>query len=157
MPHGFARALQSQGVCHPTSRRRQLAPEGRYLLSGASDGSAAVFDVWNATEYETGFIAKHRNILLVDKQHQNGHKFAISAAVWYPVDTGLFVTASFDQFVKVWDTNSTQVVMEFKMPGKVYTAAMSPIATTHVLIATGSADVQMVSCLWSGLPQVSGF
>lgn len=83
--------------------------EGRYLLSGASDGSAAVFDVWNATEYEAGFIAKHRNILLVDKQHQNGHRFAVSAAVWYPVDTGLFVTASFDQYVKVWDTNSTQV------------------------------------------------
>ena len=136
--------------------------EGRYLLSGASDGSAAVFDVWNATEYEAGFIAKHRNILLVDKQHQNGHRFAVSAAVWYPVDTGLFVTASFDQYVKVWDTNSTQVcacilsypsfsvsfpcfvildvlvfvctvlfsqvVMEFKMPGKVYTAAMSPVA-----------------------------
>ncbi|WVZ68109.1 hypothetical protein U9M48_017093 [Paspalum notatum var. saurae] len=120
--------------------------EGRYLLSGASDGSAAVFDAWNATEYEAGFIAKHRNILLVDKQHQNGHKFAVSAAVWYPVDTGLFVTASFDQYVKVWDTNSTQVVMEFKMPGKVYTAAMSPIATTHMLIATGSADVQVRLC-----------
>ncbi|CAD6229036.1 unnamed protein product [Miscanthus lutarioriparius] len=120
--------------------------EGRYLLSGASDGSAAVFDVWNATEYEAGFIAKHRNILLVDKQHQNGHRFAVSAAVWYPVDTGLFVTASFDQYVKVWDTNSTQVVMEFKMPGKVYTAAMSPVATTHMLIATGTADVQVRLC-----------
>ncbi|GJM92499.1 hypothetical protein PR202_ga08975 [Eleusine coracana subsp. coracana] len=117
--------------------------EGRYLLSGASDGSAAVFDVWNATEYdETGFIAKHRNILLVDKQHENGHKFAVSAAIWYPVDTGLFITASYDHFVKVWDTNSTQVVMDFKMPGKVYAAAMSPVATTHMLIATGSADVQ---------------
>lgn len=40
----------------------------------------------------------------------------------------------------------SQVVMEFKMPGKVYTAAMSPIATTHVLIATGSADVQVRLC-----------
>ncbi|KAK3166021.1 hypothetical protein QOZ80_1AG0040540 [Eleusine coracana subsp. coracana] len=120
--------------------------EGRYLLSGASDGSAAVFDVWNATEYETGFIAKHRNILLVDKQHENGHKFAVSAAIWYPVDTGLFITASYDHFVKVWDTNSTQVVMDFKMPGKVYAAAMSPVATTHMLIATGSADVQVRLC-----------
>lgn len=83
--------------------------ERRYLLSGASDGSAAIFDVQNATEYEAGFIAKHRSILLVDKQHENGHKFAVSMAVWYPVDTGLFVTASFDQYVKVWDTNSTQV------------------------------------------------
>uniref|UniRef100_A0A0E0JR92 DNA excision repair protein ERCC-8 n=1 Tax=Oryza punctata TaxID=4537 RepID=A0A0E0JR92_ORYPU len=114
----------------------------RYLLSGASDGSAAIFDVQNATEYEAELIAKHRSILIVDKQHENGHKFAVSMAVWYPVDTGLFVTASFDHYVKVWDTNSTQVVMDFKMPGKVYSAAMSPIATTHMLIATGSADVQ---------------
>jgi DNA excision repair protein ERCC-8 len=83
--------------------------EGRYLLSGASDGSVAVFDVWNTTEFQAGFIAKHGNILLVDKQHENGHKFAVSTAIWYPVDTGLFVTASYDQFVKVWDTNSTQV------------------------------------------------
>ncbi|XP_052153595.1 WD repeat-containing protein ATCSA-1-like [Oryza glaberrima] len=120
--------------------------ERRYLLSGASDGSAAIFDVQNATEYEAGFIAKHRSILLVDKQHENGHKFVVSMAVWYPVDTGLFVTASFDQYVKVWDTNSTQVVMDFKMPGKVYSAAMSPIATTHMLIATGSADVQVHLC-----------
>uniref|UniRef100_A0A0D9YR06 DNA excision repair protein ERCC-8 n=1 Tax=Oryza glumipatula TaxID=40148 RepID=A0A0D9YR06_9ORYZ len=120
--------------------------ERRYLLSGASDGSAAIFDVQNAIEYEAGFIAKHRSILLVDKQHENGHKFAVSMAVWYPVDTGLFVTASFDQYVKVWDTNSTQVVMDFKMPGKVYSAAMSPIATTHMLIATGSADVQVRLC-----------
>ncbi|KAL6844348.1 hypothetical protein ACP4OV_026021 [Aristida adscensionis] len=126
--------------------------EGRYLLSGASDGSAAIFDVWNATEYEAGIIAKHKNILLVDKHHENGHKFAVSTAIWYPVDTGLFVTASFDHFIKVWDTNSSQVVMDFKMPGKVYSAAMSPIATTHMLIATGSADVQVhgiMSLEWS--------
>jgi DNA excision repair protein ERCC-8 len=36
--------------------------------------------------------------------------------------------------------------MDFKMPGKVYSAAMSPIATTHMLIATGSADVQVRLC-----------
>ena len=40
----------------------------------------------------------------------------------------------------------SQVVMDFKMPGKVYSAAMSPIATTHMLIATGSADVQVRLC-----------
>ncbi|CAL9185585.1 unnamed protein product [Musa hybrid cultivar] len=120
--------------------------EGRYLLSGASDGSAAVYDIQRATDYEEGLIARHRSLFVVDKQHEYGHKFAISTAIWYPVDTGLFVTGSFDHFVKVWDTNTTQGVMDFKMPGKVYGTAMSSVAKAHMLIATGSADVQVRLC-----------
>lgn len=29
------------------------------------------------------------------------HTFTVTAVLWYPVDTGLFVTASFDQKVQV--------------------------------------------------------
>lgn len=84
--------------------------DGRYLLSGASDGSAAVYDVQCAARYEGGgLIAKHESIFVVDKQHEHGHKYAVSSAIWYPIDTGLFITGSFDHFVNVWDTNSTQV------------------------------------------------
>lgn len=84
--------------------------EGRYLLSGASDGSVAVYDVQHATDYVGGsLIAKHKSLFFVDKQHEHGHKYSISSAIWYPVDTGLFITGSFDRFIKVWDTNMTQV------------------------------------------------
>lgn len=83
--------------------------EGRYLLSGASDGSAAVYDIQHTTDYDGGLIAKHKNLFVVDKQHNHGHKFAISTAIWYPIDTGLFITGSFDHHVKVWDTNMIQV------------------------------------------------
>lgn len=121
--------------------------EGRYLLSGASDASLAVYDIQRATDYEGGgLIAKHKPILVVDKQHQNGHKYAISTAIWYPIDTGLFVTGSYDHHVNVWDTNTTQVVMDFKMPGKVYRTAMSSLATSHMLIATATEDVQVRLC-----------
>ncbi|GAB2228383.1 hypothetical protein Droror1_Dr00010219 [Drosera rotundifolia] len=121
--------------------------EGRYLLSSASDGSAAVFDIQCASEFVGGgLIARHRSMFVVDKQHQQGHKYAVSSAVWYPVDTGLFVTGSYDNFIKVWDTNTTQVVMHFKMPGKVYRTAMSTLATSHMLIATGTEDVQVRLC-----------
>ncbi|KAL1821870.1 hypothetical protein ACET3Z_016739 [Daucus carota] len=121
--------------------------EGRYLLSGGSDASVAVYDVQRATEYVAGgLVAKHKNILLVDKQHEHGHKYAVSSAIWYPVDTGLFVTGSYDHFVNVWDTNTTQVVMNFKMPGKVYKTAMSALSTSHMLIAVGSEDVQVRLC-----------
>nr|XP_043615601.1 WD repeat-containing protein ATCSA-1-like [Erigeron canadensis] len=121
--------------------------EGRYLISGASDASLAVYDIQRATDYEGGgLIAKHKPILLVDKQHQNGHKYAISTAIWYPVDTGLFVTGSYDHHINVWDTNTTQVVMDFKMPGKVYRTAMSSLATSHMLIAAATEDVQVRLC-----------
>lgn len=80
------------------------------MLSGASDGSAAIFDIQHANDYEGGgMVAKHESLFVIDKQHERGHKFAVSSAIWYPVDTGLFVTGSFDHYVKVWDTNTTQV------------------------------------------------
>ncbi|KAL9306707.1 putative transcription factor WD40-like family [Arabidopsis thaliana] len=121
--------------------------EGRYLLSGAADGSAAVFDVQRATDYEaSGLIAKHKCIFTVRKQHENGHKYAISSAIWYPIDTGMFITGSFDHYVKVWDTNTSQVVVDFKMPGKVYRTAMSSMAMSHTLIAAGTDDVQVRLC-----------
>ncbi|KAL7606774.1 hypothetical protein Lser_V15G19089 [Lactuca serriola] len=121
--------------------------EGRYLLSGASDASLSVYDIQHTTDYEGGgLIAKHKPILHVDKQHQNGHKYAISTAIWYPIDTGLFVTGSFDHHINVWDTNTSQVVMDFKMPGKVYRTAMSSLATSHMLIAAATEDVQVRLC-----------
>lgn len=36
--------------------------------------------------------------------------------------------------------------MNFRMPGKVYRAAMSPLATSHMLIAAGTEDVQVRLC-----------
>ncbi|KAL5559176.1 hypothetical protein UlMin_035387 [Ulmus minor] len=121
--------------------------EGRYLLAGSSDASAAVYDVQRATDYEGGgIIAKHKCLFMVDKNHEDGHKYAVSSAIWYPIDTGLFVTGSYDHHINVWDTNTTQVVVNFKMPGKVYRTAMSSLSTSHMLIAAGTEDVQVRLC-----------
>ncbi|KAL3812318.1 hypothetical protein ACJIZ3_013586 [Penstemon smallii] len=121
--------------------------EGRYLLAGASDATVAVYDVQRASDYEGGgLIAKHKSVLLINKQHEHGHKYPVSSAIWYPIDTGLFITGSYDHHINVWDTNTTQVVMNFKMPGKVYRTAMSSLARSHMLIAAGTEDVQVRLC-----------
>lgn len=36
--------------------------------------------------------------------------------------------------------------MNFKMPGKVYSTSMSSLATSHMLIAAGTEDVQVRLC-----------
>ncbi|KAM1013037.1 hypothetical protein ACFX13_043799 [Malus domestica] len=81
------------------------------MLSGASDATAAVFDVRRGTDnMGGGAIMRHKCLLAMDKQHEHGHKYAVSSAMWYPVNTGLFVTVSYDHHINVWDTNTTQVV-----------------------------------------------
>lgn len=84
--------------------------EDRYLLAGASDATVAVYDIRRATDYEgRGLIAKHKSLFVINKQNEHGHKYAISSAIWYPIDTGLFITGSYDHHINVWDTNTTQV------------------------------------------------
>ncbi|CAN6583083.1 unnamed protein product [Malus baccata var. baccata] len=113
-------------VISPVNSLQLDLTEGRYLLSGASDASTAVFDVQRGTDYGGGgAITRHKCLFAVDKQHEHGHKYAVSSAVWYPVDT---------------------IVMDFKMPGKMYRTAMSPLATSHMLIAAGTEDVQVRLC-----------
>ena len=40
---------------------------------------------------------------------EDQHKYAVTSASWYPFDTGMFVTSSYDTTIKVWDTNTMKV------------------------------------------------
>lgn len=56
----------------------------------------------------------------------------------------------YDNEVKVWDTNSLQVVCHFELAARVHAASMSACATSHCLVAVGSGDTQVgevVGCL----------
>lgn len=44
-------------------------------------------------------------LFTIKRSHPAAHRYQVTSLVWYPVDTGLFVTGSADQDVKVWDTN----------------------------------------------------
>lgn len=121
--------------------------EARYLLAGAADGSVGVYDTQQPTFVDSALqIAKHEALFTVDKTVPQGHLYSVSSVQWYPVDTGLFVTGSFDKNINLWDTNTHQVELQFKMPGKVYAISMSAMATTHMLVAAGTEDVRVRLC-----------
>lgn len=44
-------------------------------------------------------------VFTIKRGHPSAHRYQVTSISWYPVDTGLFVTGSADQHVKVWDTN----------------------------------------------------
>lgn len=83
--------------------------EWRYLLAGASDGSVGVYDTLQSTSFDSASRTyQHNALFTVDKSAPLGHKYAVSSVQWYPVDTGLFVSGSFDHYINLWDTNTLQ-------------------------------------------------
>lgn len=45
------------------------------------------------------------------RSSQHVHKFSVETVQWYPYDTGMFVSSSFDKTMKVWDTETLKVVL----------------------------------------------
>ncbi|KAK3252440.1 hypothetical protein CYMTET_38262 [Cymbomonas tetramitiformis] len=111
--------------------------ENRYLLAASADGTIAAYDV--SLPSKCGAMQQHNSVF----SKERCHRFSISSIRWYPVDTGMFVTGSVDQTVKVWDSNMLEEVSVFPCPGHVHAVAMSRMATGHCLIATASSDPQV--------------
>lgn len=83
--------------------------EHRYLLSGCADSSLKLWDV-NAEKPEC----------LATVPRRTAHTFGVSSVKWWPFDSGLFLSASFDHTVNVWDTNKMGVVHTFDVENRVY-------------------------------------
>lgn len=49
------------------------------------------------------------NLLLHFRSHPDVHRFSVETVQWYPHDTGMFTSSSFDKTLKIWDTNTLQV------------------------------------------------
>lgn len=106
--------------CHNNAAVNSLSAElvdYRYVISGCADSTIKLWDVLlpdNDTFQCVAAIPK-----------KAAHKFGVSCVEWWPMDTGMFVSASFDHTVKVWDTNEIEVVHEFDMTGRVYSMDIS--------------------------------
>lgn len=68
----------------------------------------------------------------------NSHAYSISCVEWYPHDTGMFVTGSYDRFINIWDTNRMVPVYKFKFPNKVYALSMSPAVARQTTLIAGA-------------------
>ena len=75
--------------------------ESRFLLASTVEAAVAIYDVLEAGKQSGSAEDVHKPVGLVDKSTPEGHKFSISSVAWYPVDTGLFVSGSYDHSIKV--------------------------------------------------------
>lgn len=113
----------------------------QYLLCGMNDGGIAIYDTQTLTEGKC-----YSKVSSVRGGHRGAHKHAVEIAQWYPADTGLFTTSSFDSRIKVWDPNRMTPVDQFKLPCQVRHHHMSPVATRHSLLAAAGENGQVFLC-----------
>ncbi|XP_010191614.1 PREDICTED: DNA excision repair protein ERCC-8-like, partial [Mesitornis unicolor] len=78
--------------------------------------------------------------------HPDVHKFSVETVQWYPFDTGIFTSSSFDKTLKIWDTNNLQIADVFHFEGAVYSHHMCAVATNHCLIAVGTKNPAVQLC-----------
>ncbi|XP_077571497.1 DNA excision repair protein ERCC-8-like [Stigmatopora nigra] len=117
--------------------------EGKYMLSGGADGVIVIYDLENLTG-KTQYTCKA--VSTVGRSSKYAHKFSVETVQWYPYDTGMFVSSSFDKTMKVWDTEILKPAEVFEFEGNVYSHHLSPIARKHSLIAVGTKNPKIQLC-----------
>ncbi|KAE8292057.1 DNA excision repair protein ERCC-8 [Larimichthys crocea] len=85
-------------------------------------------------------------VCTVGRSSRHVHKFSVETVQWYPYDTGMFVSSSFDKTMKVWDTETLKPAEVFEFEGNVYSHHLSPIARKHSLIAVGTKNPKIQLC-----------
>lgn len=105
--------------------------ESRWLLSGSSKGDVSIHDIWSDKKAPLQLAKCPRDHSL------------LAAVQWYPVDNGVFFTASAAGSVSIWDTNSMEVVLtskpfEFTETSSSYALRCMSVSNSSLLAAVGS-------------------
>lgn len=118
--------------------------ENRFLLSGCGDSSIKIWDTneqeqireeneidlskmnhpakYDLFDYDNP-VSVFKNMATVPRKTE--HQFGVSAIQWWPYDTGMFVSSSFDHTIKVWDTNELCSVHTFNLNNRVYSVDLN--------------------------------
>ncbi|KAJ2986692.1 hypothetical protein NUW58_g4903 [Xylaria curta] len=108
--------------------------DGRILVSGGSDASIKLWDLEQCGNPSNPHTFKPVSTIRASAQH---HKFGVTRLSFYPFDSAAFISTSYDQTLKLWSTDGARLSASFSLGSKVYTHAISPIAS-HLLVACGT-------------------
>lgn len=147
--------------CHHNAAVNSISveSENRYVLSGCADSSIKLWDTYHSESTSTvdgpdlyddenaGEMADYDNPKSVVSNiatipRKSAHQFGVSCIQWWPYDSGMFVSSSFDHTVKVWATEELEIVHSFDMENRVYSI---DICGSKVNTHTSSALVAVAS------------
>lgn len=112
--------------------------DGRLLLSGGSDATIRLWDLEQCANPTNYHVYKPAAQIDRSDDKSKAHRFGITQLSFYPFDPGAFLSSSYDQTLRLWETDTVQMSGLWDLESKIYTHAISPIAD-HLLVACGTA------------------
>ena len=70
-------------------------------------------------------VSRNNNITSNEEDLPTGHRFSISSIQWYPVDTGMVLSADLSGRIILWDTNLFEPAFSFDIPSSTLSSSYS--------------------------------
>lgn len=102
------------------------------------DASIKIWDLEQSGNPHDSHVYKPVAKINRSESKDKAHQFGITAFSFYPFDPNAFLSSSYDQTLKLWDTDNALLSGSWDLDSKLYTHAISPIAD-HLLVACGTA------------------
>ncbi|CAN3375331.1 hypothetical protein DIRU0_E04148 [Diutina rugosa] len=132
--HPFPPKRQTIAAVNSLSLERQ---QHRFLLSGCADSSIKLWDVTDPVE--PGALS-----CLASINRRSVHRFGISSLSWWPHDSGMFISGSFDHTVKIWDTNELNPVHTFPINHRVFSLDIADKGDNLVAVGSDQPFIQLL-------------
>ena len=120
--------------------------EERYLLSGGADGLIALYDLDSNQDTKNESLSNVIEPFNKVREHMRG----VSSIQWYPDDSGIFISSSFDGQLLIWDTNAFTTAATFKFHAegnthllKVYRASMCSNGNPIIACALDDSSIRL--------------
>lgn len=121
--------------------------ENKFLITAGQNRNIKIYNVLNEEKDSKGgrvfeSIASfgHRT-----KHQKYLHKSTVSSVQWYPHDTGMFFTSSYDETICSWDTNRMKRAEKMRVKKQVYNIHVRPTCSNQPLIAAAtSSNVNLI-------------
>ena len=98
------------------------------FLLGTEEGSISLYSKAHNTQHQRAYL---------------GHHMAVYSVVWSPYHPGVFLSASADWQVKVWEMQSDAPVMTFDLQSPVGDVCWSPYCSSVFAVVTGDGRLRV--------------
>lgn len=132
--HPFPPKSQAIAAVNSLSLERQ---QNRFLLSGCADSLIKLWDVTDPVE-----LGELSCLASIDRR--SVHRFGISSLSWWPHDSGMFISGSFDHTVKIWDTNELNPVHTFPINHRVFSLDIANKGDNLVAVGSDQPFIQLL-------------